>query len=552
LKEASHTRITELAFDLLREINSSFSLFGAKPVVAYSSMATDSRNDLEFVDVEGGLTGHGRDDPHVDEWDAIDDQPHYSEKGRNLTTFNHFIDIRKGPGRFDDFDGYSYRYGSASVGEHQTAADAASSWWEQLFAFFLGKKVDAGINWWFNDEYVHAPGHRWYRGCSPAIGMYSYYGEKGIYPSLEEEAKARFPRAKSVGATGMGIPYSVFMPIDNMARYWFSRFKKDGVPEDLGYVMHAVQDASIPHHAAGCCGNWHGEYEAKIATKINNWSTNSGFRNETKALFNQWNTNDSQPPTQLSVNDWSKTPHRNWRIDMLVTWLALNANHAYSTVYNSFNGGESFNDANAYELTKKATALSMLALSEASNIFDLEDCIGLDYQNAEVKKINGRWKIVIGNVWYKDFNDKESEARLGLQIIKFYKMDSQCFIGRPDPSMEYYKSKGNAPRAQSGQVPGEDCVTFDPNAIELKKIQGNWKIVQGNHWLMDFDDKELEARKALAIIKKYKFTHYCFVGRPGASMEYFRLGPVSPGRVAIPLLPITAIPPRTLPRITPH
>ena len=81
-----------------------------------------------------------------------------------------------------------------------------------------------------------------------------------------------------------------------------------------------------------------------------------------------------------------------------------------------------------------------------------------------------------------------------------------------------------------GYVPGtpgipvvrEDCVQFNPNTIEVKQIGGRWKIVDGSHWMFDFENKEDEARLAFAIIKKYGFTRSCFVGRPGPSFQYMR------------------------------
>ena len=63
---------------------------------------------------------------------------------------------------------------------------------------------------------------------------------------------------------------------------------------------------------------------------------------------------------------------------------------------------------------------------------------------------------------------------------------------------------------------------FDPSKIAVRRIGGRWKIVEGDHWIMDFDDKEDEARIAYEIIKKYSFGHICFVGRPDPSMTYFR------------------------------
>ena len=75
---------------------------------------------------------------------------------------------------------------------------------------------------------MHAPGQPWYRHCSPSIERYSFFYEKGIYRSLEEESRARFPLADSTGERGKGIPYSIFMPVDNMARYWYEEFLRTG------------------------------------------------------------------------------------------------------------------------------------------------------------------------------------------------------------------------------------------------------------------------------------------------------------------------------------
>ena len=526
MKANSHKVVTEKAFDLIKSQIPTFPgfLYAKKAAVAQKSPDTDEFNDMEFVDVEGGFGSGGRDNPHKDEWNAIDDKPHYSESGRNFTAFNHFIDIKKGSGAFDDFDGYSYKTGSASSGQYQDAADATSDFWPWLMGKITGKKVDEGINWWFNDEYVHAPGREWYQGCSPAVARYSYFQDKGIHGSIEAEAKKRFPLADSTGKTGKGIPYSVFMPVDNLARYWHSQYKKTLNPADLGPVMHAVQDASIPHHASGYMGNWHGRYEARIDQQVAGWFNDSNFATGVKQLFNSWNKNAPQPPTQLGANDWNKIPAKNWRIDMLVTWLALNAYRSYSQTYQNFKNGFNFNVADARELTKKATAMSMLTLSSAAEAIYAEDCVGFGYANAVVQKIANSWKIVDGNHWILDFGAKKPEADLALKIIKHYKMNAICFVGRPEASMTYFKCSGQAP---VGPFTGEDAIPFNPAKLAVKKITINpffwtWKIVENSHWLLDFGKAEHEAHIALMRIHKYGFNHICYVGRPNASMTYFR------------------------------
>ena len=49
-----------------------------------------------------------------------------------------------------------------------------------------------------------------------------------------------------------------------------------------------------------------------------------------------------------------------------------------------------------------------------------------------------------------------------------------------------------------------------------------WKIVEGSHWIPNLGSNEQEARTAFEIIRKHGFQFICFVGRPNASMTYFR------------------------------
>jgi hypothetical protein len=148
-----------------------------------------------------------------------------------------------------------------------------------------------------------------------------------------------------------------------------------------------------------------------------------------------------------------------------------------------------------------------------------EDCIGFNPHTSEVRRIGGRWKIVAGSHSMFDFGNKVGEARQALRIIKHYGMNQSCFVGRPNPSFQYMLVSGNAP---SGSFSGEDCIGFNPHTIEVRRIDGSWKIVDGSSWLFDFGNKEAEAREAFAIIKKHGFNRTCFVGRPNPSFKYLR------------------------------
>ena len=67
----------------------------------------------------------------------------------------------------------------------------------------------------------------------------------------------------------------------------------------------------------------------------------------------------------------------------------------------------------------------------------------------------------------------------------------------------------------------EDCIGFNPENIAVKNIGGRWKLVEGNHWILDFAKQRSEADQAFQRIKQYGFDSICFVGRPDPSMTYF-------------------------------
>ncbi|MEJ1930315.1 hypothetical protein WDZ92_08510 [Nostoc sp. NIES-2111] len=149
-----------------------------------------------------------------------------------------------------------------------------------------------------------------------------------------------------------------------------------------------------------------------------------------------------------------------------------------------------------------------------------EDCIAFNPNNITVNQVNGSWKIIEGgNHWMFDFGNKASEAKQAFQVIKNYRMNKSCFVGRPQPSFTYLLVNNAAP---SAAMPGEDCVAFNPATTTVKKINNRWKVVDGNHWMFDFDNNQAEAEQSLAIIKKYQFTRSCYVGRPNPSFSYLR------------------------------
>lgn len=127
--------------------------------------------------------------------------------------------------------------------------------------------------------------------------------------------------------------------------------------------------------------------------------------------------------------------------------------------------------------------------------------------------------LVDGDHQIINFGTSQTNARRANQIIRHYELNESCYIGRPDPSMNYFLADGHTPE---GSIEDEDCVRFNPKSIEKIFTNGSWKIADGSRWIMDFGENEDEARQALFTIHYYGFTHRCFVGRPDPGMTYFR------------------------------
>ncbi|MBF0360836.1 MAG: M12 family metallopeptidase [Oligoflexia bacterium] len=153
------------------------------------------------------------------------------------------------------------------------------------------------------------------------------------------------------------------------------------------------------------------------------------------------------------------------------------------------------------------------------------DCVGINYNSLQLKFVNNRWTIVdSGNHYAFSFDStQKNEAEDSLNILRKYKITKSCFVGRPGPSMEYLLTIGDiAP--QGNLISNEDCIHFN-NANVVVQILDNgnhYRIVSDNSIMADFGNKREEAYRAFRVIKDYKLTEQCFVGRPGPSFKYWK------------------------------
>jgi len=66
----------------------------------------------------------------------------------------------------------------------------------------------------------------------------------------------------------------------------------------------------------------------------------------------------------------------------------------------------------------------------------------------------------------------------------------------------------------------EDRLSLNPNNVAAVQISTRWKVVDGSHWILDFDQKRTAAERAVAVIKHYSLSFICFVGRPSCPGEH--------------------------------
>lgn len=167
-------------------------------------------------------------------------------------------------------------------------------------------------------------------------------------------------------------------------------------------------------------------------------------------------------------------------------------------------------------------ATSLIDLAEQLGAYLVttpEDCLPLDPHQAQVREVAGQWKIVDGDQQVLDFGASKASAERGKAVIVHYRFNRFCFVGRPNPPMMYFTVDGKAP---SGAMPGEDAVPFNLAGVVAQQLGGGWIVTDGASRMLDFGASKANAVQAVTVIKRYGFTHQCFVGRPVAPMMYFR------------------------------
>ena len=145
-----------------------------------------------------------------------------------------------------------------------------------------------------------------------------------------------------------------------------------------------------------------------------------------------------------------------------------------------------------------------------------EDCIKYTGRPT-LKDVNGRVQILSGRSLIQTVSTR-AEAEQILRTIANYKLDSQCFVARPNPPVSYWLSNGQLP---AGSMSGEDCISVNIDNLSSQLRGGMHLLMNGRSSVASFQTEE-DVKLAIDIMKHYKVRQICYVGRPGPSMTYLK------------------------------
>jgi hypothetical protein len=140
-----------------------------------------------------------------------------------------------------------------------------------------------------------------------------------------------------------------------------------------------------------------------------------------------------------------------------------------------------------------------------------------DFRQAQLRKVDNSWKILLGTRTLKDFGPHERAARDALRAIQFYQFNEYHTLGDGDPQFEFFLTNGQAPR---GRLLNQQPLPLHPATLAVRRIDKAWWLTQAERPLFHFATQE-EARAALELIRRYKFDQVCFLGHPEPVMTYF-------------------------------
>jgi hypothetical protein len=152
----------------------------------------------------------------------------------------------------------------------------------------------------------------------------------------------------------------------------------------------------------------------------------------------------------------------------------------------------------------------------------LENLVSFDPERLELNWSSLHWQLRSGSVLLKDFGPDAKAAQQTLQVIRELRLNQYGTVGSDRPVLEYWLSNGQAP---CGLASGLRVFPLDQRSLRVEKTYGQWCLRDAYRILLNFENNEEDARNALAVLRKYRFTQVGSIGAANPPLLIFLTRP---------------------------
>lgn len=169
---------------------------------------------------------------------------------------------------------------------------------------------------------------------------------------------------------------------------------------------------------------------------------------------------------------------------------------------------------------KRFVLAGLLALAQALPALaqSRDPVVQFDPQNIDAREVDGHWWLFTGQTKFKDLGASEHDALEALWLIRDLHLTHHGTVGSPQPVIEYWLSEGRPPQ---GGARGGRVVPFNPAALRVDEVQGQWCLCDGKQPMFGFGLRATDAHQAQALIRHYGFNRIGYVGQPTPILMYF-------------------------------
>lgn len=146
------------------------------------------------------------------------------------------------------------------------------------------------------------------------------------------------------------------------------------------------------------------------------------------------------------------------------------------------------------------------------------DRVPFDWRQVQLRQDGADWNLVSGGLRLISCGPNQQDARLALSAVRHYRFTEQHRFGGDQPYMTYFTAPGTAPRSV---MLGLQAVEFQPDKLELKKVESGYALCQGEKVIVRLREREEDGTKLLESIRRNRYDRLCRIGEPGREAMTF-------------------------------